>query len=474
MSMIFTSAEWRVFLDLQKIPIQAGVRPDRLAALALKELVDNALDAGVNVRWDWIFDPGAGPEDRPAGFYVEDDGPGLPGDGPAEIAHLFSISRPFMSSKAIRLPTRGALGNGLRVVAAIAFASGGGLEVLTRGYRITIGLDEIDGTARPATVEACETIGTRIEVRIGPALNLYDLAEAGRWADRALFLAGKGKPYKGKTSPWWYPEKAFLELCRSAANGVTVRQLVERFDGCTGRKAGEIAGPFKGIEARALKADQAREVLRRMREASAPVKPDRLGALGPEAYTGYDGREAYTYAKATGTRSDAIPYVIEAWAAPADTGARIAVTVNGTPITGEVAASHRKNELLVMGCGISAKGYQQRIEKIRGPVHVFVNAITPYMPIVSAGKEPDFSTMRGAILEAIQKAARKAARTGPAEERQRPEKAVKPDTKFCVTLCQGCVSVSGSRTAPKTAGTTRPAPPPPKPRSVKRTRTGYP
>lgn len=34
MSMIFTSAEWRVFLDLQKIPIQAGVRPDRLAAEA--------------------------------------------------------------------------------------------------------------------------------------------------------------------------------------------------------------------------------------------------------------------------------------------------------------------------------------------------------------------------------------------------------------------------------------------------------
>ena len=430
MSMIFTSAEWRVFLDLQKIPIQAGVRSGSLAALALKELVDNALDAGVTVRWDLIPDPDYPDQCRPAGFYVEDDGPGLPGDGPAEIAHLFSISRPFMSSKAIRLPTRGALGNGLRVVAAIAFASGGGLGVLTRGHRITIGLDEIDGTARPATVEACETIGTRIEVRIGKGISHYDLNAAGYWADRAIFLAGKGKPYKGKTSPWWYPEKTFLELCRSAADGVTVRRLVERFDGCTGRKAGEIAGPFKGIEARALKADQAREVLRRMREASAPVKPDRLGALGPDAYNGYGGRETYTYAKGTGTRSDGIPYVVEAWAAPADTGTRIAVTVNGTPITGEVAASHRKNELLVMGCGISAKGYQQRIEKVRGPVHVSVNVITPYMPIVSAGKEPDFSTMRGAILEAIQKAARKAARPGPAEERQRPEKA--PDQRAVI------------------------------------------
>lgn len=421
--MIFTAAEWRVFLDLDRIPIQAGVRPDRLAALALKELVDNALDAGVTVRWDWLIEPGSGLEDRPAGFYVEDDGPGIPGEGPAEIAALFSISRPFMSSKAIRLPTRGALGNGLRVVSAIAFASGGGLAVETKGHRITIGLDELDGTARPATVEALETIGTRIEVRIGPALNLYDLAEAGRWADQALFLAGKGKPYKGKTSPWWYPEKAFLELCRSAPAGLTVRQLVERFDGCTGRKAGDIAGPFKGIEARALGEDQAREVLRRMREASAPVTPDRLGSLGSDAYNGHGGREAFTYAKAAGTRSDGIPYVVEAWAAPGDGGARLRATVNGTPITGDVSATHRSNKLYVMGCGISDRGFQQRIDKVRGAVHVFVNVITPYMPITSAGKEPDFSGMRGAILEAIEKAARRAARSVPVVAEERPDKA---------------------------------------------------
>lgn len=423
--MIFTAAEWRVFLDLDRIPIQAGVRPDRLAALALKELVDNALDAGVTVRWDWLIEPGSGLEDRPAGFYVEDDGPGIPGEGPAEIAALFSISRPFMSSKAIRLPTRGALGNGLRVVSAIAFASGGGLAVETKGHRITIGLDELDGTARPATVEALETIGTRIEVRIGPALNLYDLAEAGRWADQALFLAGKGKPYKGKTSPWWYPEKAFLELCRSAPAGLTVRQLVERFDGCTGRKAGDIAGPFKGIEARALGEDQAREVLRRMREASAPVTPDRLGSLGSDAYNGHGGREAFTYAKAAGTRSDGIPYVVEVWAAPADDRTRIEVTVNGTPITGDVSAEHSAKEkaLWVRGCGISQDGYHQRIEKVRGPVCVFVNVIAPHMPITSAGKAPDFSGMRRDIIETIGKAARRAARSVPAVVEERPDKA---------------------------------------------------
>lgn len=422
--MIFTAAEWRVFLDLDRIPIQAGVNRQDLAALALKELVDNALDAGTAVTWDALYNPDY-PHLGPTGFYVEDDGPGIPGEGPAEIAALFSISRPFMSSKAIRLPTRGALGNGLRVVSAIAFAAGGGIVVETNGHRVTLGLNEADGTAYPAAIEASEAIGTRIEVRDMARLNSGDLAEAGRWADRAIFLAGKGKPYKGKTSPWWYPEKTFLELCRSAAEGVTVRQLVERFDGCTGRKAGEIAGPFKGLQARGLGRDQAREVLARMREASAPVTPDRLGALGPDAYNGHGGREAYTYAKATGTRSDGIPYVVEVWAAPADDRTRLEVTVNGTPITGDVSAEHGAKEkaLWVRGCGLTDPGYQIRLEKVRGPVRVFVNVITPHMPITSAGKAPDFSGMRRDILEAIGKAARRAVRSAPVAAEERPDRA---------------------------------------------------
>ena len=48
-------------------------------------------------------------------FFIEDDGPGLDGT-PEEIAELFSIRRPMRSTKLLRLPQRGALGNGLRVV----------------------------------------------------------------------------------------------------------------------------------------------------------------------------------------------------------------------------------------------------------------------------------------------------------------------------------------------------------------------
>jgi hypothetical protein len=39
----------------------------------------------------------------------------------------FSINRPMVSTKLLRLPTRGALGNGLRVVTGAVLASGGSL-----------------------------------------------------------------------------------------------------------------------------------------------------------------------------------------------------------------------------------------------------------------------------------------------------------------------------------------------------------
>lgn len=70
-------------------------------------------------------------------FFVADKGPGLDGT-PEEIAELYSIRRPMRSSKLIRLPQRGALGNGLRVVAGAVLASQGWLTVITHNRRIEL------------------------------------------------------------------------------------------------------------------------------------------------------------------------------------------------------------------------------------------------------------------------------------------------------------------------------------------------
>jgi hypothetical protein len=81
----FEREDWTLFRSLSTLSQKAGVALDLLPRLVLKELADNALDAGATVR--------TGERDG-GGGYLEDDGPGVAGD-PADIARLFSIRRPL-------------------------------------------------------------------------------------------------------------------------------------------------------------------------------------------------------------------------------------------------------------------------------------------------------------------------------------------------------------------------------------------
>jgi len=114
-----------LFRNVNTLGQKAGVPADRLAALIVKELVDNALDAGASVTLE------GGEDGR---YTVTDDGPGIPGTD-EEVARLFSIRRPLQSSKVLRLPTRGALGNGLRVYPARCRFRGFSEEVETDGFK---------------------------------------------------------------------------------------------------------------------------------------------------------------------------------------------------------------------------------------------------------------------------------------------------------------------------------------------------
>ena len=125
--------------------------------LVLKELADNALDTETRVA--------AG--EMESGYFVEDEGPGL---DPHEVARLFSIDRPLVSTKLLRLPTRGALGNGLGVVAGAVLASNGFLTVNTRNVRLEL-RPERDGSTTVVSRTPCDRpVGTRVEIGFGPDL----------------------------------------------------------------------------------------------------------------------------------------------------------------------------------------------------------------------------------------------------------------------------------------------------------------
>src|SRR6516165_5098009 len=133
----FQRPDFTLFRTIEGLQQKAGVAKEYLPRLVIKELVDNALDEAtdnaqgetVEVHFDQLE----------IGHYyvVQDNGRGLKGT-PQEIAQLFSIGRPLVSTKLLRMPTRGALGNGLRVVAGAVLASKGSLVVTTRNQCITL------------------------------------------------------------------------------------------------------------------------------------------------------------------------------------------------------------------------------------------------------------------------------------------------------------------------------------------------
>ena len=89
----FQREDWALFRTVEGLQQKAGVPKNILSRLVLKEITDNALDEGGQVRIGKLPN---------GGYFVEDGGGGIDGT-PDEIARLFSISRPLVSSKLLRL-----------------------------------------------------------------------------------------------------------------------------------------------------------------------------------------------------------------------------------------------------------------------------------------------------------------------------------------------------------------------------------
>src|SRR5262249_20200835 len=190
----FQREDWALFRTLEGLQQKAGVLKSKLIRLVMKELADNALDEGGQVRVGNL----------PNGeYFVEEGGGGIEGT-PAEIARLFSISRPLVSTKLLRLPSRGALGNGLRVVAGAVLASGGTLTVLTRNRRIEL-RPEYDGTTKVLRTTVVDfPTGTRVEISFGPALPVD--YQALHWAEMDCRLP-QGEGYDGRGSACGYERR---------------------------------------------------------------------------------------------------------------------------------------------------------------------------------------------------------------------------------------------------------------------------
>lgn len=403
----FERQDWVLFRSIGTLSQKAGVPVRHLRRLVLKELVDNALDAGgeASIRVD-----------ETDTYIVEDDGPGIKGS-PTDIARMFSINRPMVSSKLWRLPKRGALGNGLRVVAGAVLASGGKLTVTTRNAEHRLSPRDDGGTSVSSSLTDYP-IGTRICISFGQDMPHDPLAM--RWGEDAIRMAA-GECYGGKASPFWYDADHFFELLQ-AGRERPVRELIAQLDGCSGAKAGLIAETFKGMPCASLDRDQAVALLGAARSHAKPVSPKRLGSVGRiDSLPKWHAVETGSVQIGARNPKAEIPFVVEAWCeyhGSAEDKVSISAFVNRTPIAGEIRGYRNKKNVSVHGCGLG-----HRFDAERGEYHIVFNIIAPHVPITTDGKEPDLTPFVKEIAAAIQAAVKRAKRAAPKAQARRSQKA---------------------------------------------------
>jgi hypothetical protein len=273
------------------------------------------------------------------------------------------------------------VGNGLRVVTGAAVASGGSLEVESRGRRFEIKVHL--GTGRTEAVEvACNAptnIGTKVTIRFGAALARS--ADDGKLARQALRFPGPAcEPMRSHVG--WYDARSWLELAQSAPVGTTVARLLA----------------LMGIENN----DQRAAVdvgFAEIAKLKLPLAP-KLLPCGAAGLAGAD------YAKA-----EAPGVLIEAWAMalvrvpPSRLRSAVRVFVNRTPVV--LPATIGSGGYLWLGgepvCQL------QRVE-LGCDYAVELSVAAPHVPIVNDGKTPDLRRWGGAIAGVLESVLRRAYR----------------------------------------------------------------
>jgi hypothetical protein len=413
---VYQQDDWELFLNPATLPQKAGCQPRELRALVLKELVDNALDAGANVTLTrdgrrWV---------------IRDDGPGI---DPEQIPDLFAVNRPLRSSKLKRLPTRGMLGNGLRVVMALART----ITVETRGTRLTLQVDETTGhTTITRHEQIPETRGLTV---ILPAVGEND----GHLARRTLALAECGFVYRGLSMPHWYGPQDLARLFHAAPADTTAAEVVRDL----GLKPPDRLG---AVLAHEIDNVAVVAVLREMQRQIEPIKPDKIGKLGSLAFAGYDGY-GIKAGIAIETAGAHVPYVVEASAScelsekKGIGRVRYILTLNRSATLASLYGESQTNYLSIEGCGLD-----RAVKAPTGNYTIYLSIITPHVQLSSDGKAPSLVAYADAIVDVILKAAREAHRNAT-----RPDSTMKIKEAAWLVMPAAYAAASSGGTLPANA-----------------------
>ena len=404
---------WYAYTSPSTISHETGVPLSEMLCSNAKEVTDNALD------WaDRHGCPGAvtvALEGSHTIIVRNCAGPGWSAS-PEELAQVFSLARGSISSKLWRLPTRGAMGRGLRQITG-SVASGPGTITITSCDCRTVLRPRIED-GRTQVVETTQTeypIGTEIRIEVDAAYptDAYALC----WAQTAIRLARNSQPpYLGRTSAHWFDADAFFGPLHAVAPGTKLRNFLGNFDGCSARNVHrKITARFSSkCLCSEFHRDSAAELLQIAQDNTTPVGAHRLGAMGPKAWLGYEG--GYAVVKGcfeSGAREPlaTIPFVVECWAdvdidASEDDVTIGELTINRSPTISHYLCNRRRGRDVVLA--INRCHIDLSLPKLEA--RFTVNITAPYVPVLSGGKLPDIAPFADAIGQAVEQAVTRARR----------------------------------------------------------------
>lgn len=380
------------YFSVKELQAQTGQPAQRFAAVVLKELIDNALDAAesANTAPEISIDVS-----RKSDIYkviVADNGPGI---SPGVVKRILDFGVRVSSKSVYRSPTRGAQGNALKTVLGIPFALGCSLPVVieSQGIKHTIrtwadpaGNVRVDHREEPGTVN----VGMKVTVLVpaagqefypewwAKAFTLFNphasvkirVSDEDRVGDLACSIAEPGEaeflpsvdfPANWRkflptdlTSPHWYTEEALARLIfahvaaaqQGRARNLTLRDFVKQFRGLSGSaKAKAVCDRLP--EVRRLSDFEKRpelvtELLAAMKENTKPAGPEVLGFIGEEhfvrRFSELYGVKRHWYRRVSG-EVNGIPYVVEALLAETERQGSLFTGVNFSPTFEDPLAS---------------------------------------------------------------------------------------------------------------------------------------
>jgi DNA topoisomerase VI subunit B len=351
---IFETSRVLEYFTEKELRAQIGHGKDYWPVSILRELIDNSLDACENIN----VSPEIDVEVKDDFISVTDNGPGIPENIiQGSLNYLIRISdKAFYIS-----PTRGQMGNALKVVYAASFVDCGQgyVEIAANGklHRIEVTLDriagqpKIDHTTEPHFIKN----GTFIKIYYPNSTRLLTDGEGDFYkimigADlvnrysafnpHATFIYN-GTRYEATdtnwkkwqpdmpTSPHWYDRETLRDLIsgylyKERQNGIrnkTVREFVSEFRGLSSiAKQKKVTESYSRAYLKDFVTDDdvdpefIENILQTMQAESKPPKPAILGIIGKEHLTEWMIRrnvEENTIKYVRKTGFDNLPYVVE-------------------------------------------------------------------------------------------------------------------------------------------------------------------